>query len=262
MHLFLDQFWHQARGWKKDCSRLSQKHFKARCWADKEVRFISFELCPNTKFQNTLQVPGVVVPWNRMACRSFGVHLYVRQQRLVPNGSKSLHGFVNRHFCCSDNQRWGVGSLCYLVLPYMLLIFQRLLVVEGHQWTMTHSALAQMFILSQVVMLRELLCCSVSSLACRRSQSSFGQHCLLGGSQSAYQGKLKTLLWITCWRFTFFSFRLLLFRHHILDVIGGVVLGFFEVLVMAVIWVGPDTAASLIKWISDDRIAGNDAEII
>jgi len=55
---------------------------------------------------------------------------------------------------------------------------------------------------------------------------------------------------------------LLLYRHHILDVIGGVVLGFFEVIVMAIIWFGPEASASLVKWISDERTAGNDAEII
>lgn len=56
--------------------------------------------------------------------------------------------------------------------------------------------------------------------------------------------------------------RLLLYKHHILDVLGGVVVGFLEVLVMALIWVGPETASSLVSWISSDRIAGNDAEII
>lgn len=53
-----------------------------------------------------------------------------------------------------------------------------------------------------------------------------------------------------------------MFRHHILDVVGGIVIGFSEVLVMAIIWIGPETATSLVKWISDDRISGNDAEII
>jgi presqualene diphosphate phosphatase len=55
---------------------------------------------------------------------------------------------------------------------------------------------------------------------------------------------------------------LLLYRHHILDVVGGVFVGFLEALVMAVIWIGPETAINLVKWISDDRVSGNDAEII
>jgi hypothetical protein len=62
---------------------------------------------------------------------------------------------------------------------------------------------------------------------------------------------------------TFLMFlRLLLFRHHILDVFGGVFLGFFEAVVMAIIWIGPETSTNLVKWISDDRISGNDAELI
>ena len=53
-----------------------------------------------------------------------------------------------------------------------------------------------------------------------------------------------------------------MYRHHILDVVGGVVIGFLEALLLAIFWIGPDTAKSVIKWISDDRISGNDAEII
>jgi hypothetical protein len=63
-------------------------------------------------------------------------------------------------------------------------------------------------------------------------------------------------------QFPIFFYRLLLFRHHILDVVGGVFLGLIEGLVMAVIWIGPETATYLVKWISDDRISGNDAELI
>lgn len=53
-----------------------------------------------------------------------------------------------------------------------------------------------------------------------------------------------------------------MYRHHILDVVGGIFIGFTEVLIMAVIWIGPETSVSLIKWISDERSAGNDAELI
>lgn len=53
-----------------------------------------------------------------------------------------------------------------------------------------------------------------------------------------------------------------MYRHHILDVLGGVVIGFLEVLLMAIIWIGPESATSIVKWISDDRVSGNDAEII
>lgn len=60
----------------------------------------------------------------------------------------------------------------------------------------------------------------------------------------------------------FLSFRLLLYRHHILDVVAGVILGFAEGLLMALLWFGPETSAALVRWISDERNIGNDAEII
>ena len=53
-----------------------------------------------------------------------------------------------------------------------------------------------------------------------------------------------------------------MYRHHILDVFGGIILGFFEALVMAVLWFGPETSKFLVSWISDEKIAGSDAEII
>lgn len=44
------------------------------------------------------------------------------------------------------------------------------------------------------------------------------------------------------------------------DVIGGVIVGTTETLIMAFIWVGPEKAISLVNWISDDRVSGSDAE--
>jgi len=75
---------------------------------------------------------------------------------------------------------------------------------------------------------------------------------------------LSVFFWppLVAWWFAIALSRLLLFRHHILDVIAGIVIGFLEAMVMAIIWIGPETATSLIKWISDDRVSGNDAEII
>jgi membrane-associated phospholipid phosphatase len=55
--------------------------------------------------------------------------------------------------------------------------------------------------------------------------------------------------------------RLLLYRHHILDVVAGVFIGFIEALVIGLIWLGPEASSDVIKWISDERSAGSDAEI-
>lgn len=58
------------------------------------------------------------------------------------------------------------------------------------------------------------------------------------------------------------SHRLLLYRHHILDVVAGVFVGFFEALIIGFIWLGPETSLSLVRWFSDEKNIGNDAEII
>lgn len=47
--------------------------------------------------------------------------------------------------------------------------------------------------------------------------------------------------------------RLILYRHHILDVLAGIFLGLFEALFLWIIWLEKDTAESIMKWISDDR---------
>lgn len=52
--------------------------------------------------------------------------------------------------------------------------------------------------------------------------------------------------------------RLLMYRHHILDVCAGILLGLFEAVVLSVLWCGQDTSVSLMAWISDDKVAGTD----
>lgn len=71
------------------------------------------------------------------------------------------------------------------------------------------------------------------------------------------------LFWapLFAWWFTVSISRLIMFRHHILDVLGGVLLGLIEALMMAVIWVGPEAASTLVRWISDERTAGSEAEV-
>lgn len=91
--------------------------------------------------------------------------------------------------------------------------------------------------------------------------SFVGLHFLLGGFQSVSQGIKTSLSVLKDNTFNLSSFRLLLYRHHILDVVAGVVIGFFEAFLMAIIWLGPETCLSLVRWISDERNIGNDAEL-
>lgn len=51
--------------------------------------------------------------------------------------------------------------------------------------------------------------------------------------------------------------RLLLCRHHILDVVAGALLGAFEVLVLSVLWMNEDTARWMMSWLSDENLPGS-----
>lgn len=63
------------------------------------------------------------------------------------------------------------------------------------------------------------------------------------------------LVWpsLIAWCFSVCLSRLILSRHHILDVVAGIFLGLFETLVLWVLWLNRDTAESIMMWISDDR---------
>lgn len=50
--------------------------------------------------------------------------------------------------------------------------------------------------------------------------------------------------------------RLLLYRHHILDVTAGMFLGFFEAVLLGVLWLEKDTAFMLMNWLSEERLPG------
>lgn len=47
--------------------------------------------------------------------------------------------------------------------------------------------------------------------------------------------------------------RLLMYRHHVLDVTCGCLLGVLEACLLGLLWVERDTAVSIMSWISDDR---------
>ncbi|CAG9770478.1 unnamed protein product [Ceutorhynchus assimilis] len=52
--------------------------------------------------------------------------------------------------------------------------------------------------------------------------------------------------------------RVLMERHYLLDVIGGVVLGIMEGLLMAILWIGDENARWLMNIVSDEKIEGAD----
>ncbi|XP_065213591.1 polyisoprenoid diphosphate/phosphate phosphohydrolase PLPP6 [Planococcus citri] len=55
--------------------------------------------------------------------------------------------------------------------------------------------------------------------------------------------------------------RILLRRHHLLDVLGGVVLGLFEGFVMNYLWLSAGSAFYIIEWITDEKFDGGEYHV-
>lgn len=63
---------------------------------------------------------------------------------------------------------------------------------------------------------------------------------------------------LLAWSFSVCVSRLLLRRHHILDVLVGVLLGIFEGLVIGYIYLDQETCINLISWITDVKTYGSE----
>jgi len=61
---------------------------------------------------------------------------------------------------------------------------------------------------------------------------------------------------LLAWSFSVCMSRLLMRRHHLLDVLVGIVLGIFEGLVIGYIYLEQETCINLISWITDEKISG------
>lgn len=48
--------------------------------------------------------------------------------------------------------------------------------------------------------------------------------------------------------------RLLMYRHHILDVFAGVLLGCLEAFLLSIIWLNQPTSAWILTWLSDEGL--------
>lgn len=42
-------------------------------------------------------------------------------------------------------------------------------------------------------------------------------------------------------------------KHHILDVLGGILIGFLESFIISCIWIERDTAVAMFNWVSDEK---------
>lgn len=55
--------------------------------------------------------------------------------------------------------------------------------------------------------------------------------------------------------------RILLRRHHLLDVLAGLVLGLLNTLLISLLWFSEETSIYLISYISDERIEGGEYHV-
>lgn len=55
--------------------------------------------------------------------------------------------------------------------------------------------------------------------------------------------------------------RLLTRKHHVLDVLTGIVLGIFQGLLIGYIFLGEDTCRFLVRWITDEKISGAEYDV-
>lgn len=67
---------------------------------------------------------------------------------------------------------------------------------------------------------------------------------------------LPFLFWppIIAWAVSVSLSRLLLYRHHILDMLAGITLGILEAGVISILWMGKDTSAWVMSWLSDEKL--------
>ncbi|XP_039281117.1 phospholipid phosphatase 6 isoform X2 [Nilaparvata lugens] len=55
--------------------------------------------------------------------------------------------------------------------------------------------------------------------------------------------------------------RILLRRHHILDVLAGALLGFLEIGLLSLLWLSKDSSIWLVSYISDEKIEGGEYHV-
>lgn len=55
--------------------------------------------------------------------------------------------------------------------------------------------------------------------------------------------------------------RLVLYRHHLLDVFAGMAIGLFNSFLLAILWCDQDTSAWIINWMTDERLSGPEYDV-
>lgn len=69
------------------------------------------------------------------------------------------------------------------------------------------------------------------------------------------------ILLLCVWAISVAISRILLRRHHLLDVIAGCILGYLISLGVSVIWIDQSTAEYLVSYVSDDQLEGGEYHV-
>jgi len=66
---------------------------------------------------------------------------------------------------------------------------------------------------------------------------------------------------LLAWLVTVAVSRVVAEKHFLLDIFAGIGIGFFEGLVMSVLWLSRDSSIYLVSWLSDEKLAGADYHV-
>ncbi|EFN76643.1 phospholipid phosphatase 6 [Harpegnathos saltator] len=66
---------------------------------------------------------------------------------------------------------------------------------------------------------------------------------------------------LLAWSFSISMSRILMRRHHILDVLAGIALGIFEGLLIGYIYLEQETCVNLVSWITDEKMSGAEYDV-
>jgi len=66
------------------------------------------------------------------------------------------------------------------------------------------------------------------------------------------------VLFLCVWAIAVAFSRILLRRHHLLDVVAGSILGYFISFAVSIIWIDQSTAEYLVSYVSDDNLEGGE----
>lgn len=73
---------------------------------------------------------------------------------------------------------------------------------------------------------------------------------------------LPYLFWppLFAWAVSVSLSRLLLYRHHILDVLAGITLGILEAFMICILWLGKDASTWVMSWLSDEKLPSSSTQ--